>query len=187
MSKLTTSFLGRDCPGVVAVIAGLFGASGCNIEAVTQSILCGEFTAIFLVDAPDEMGPDKLRALLEAGLKKADMDLSVVAREASGTRWNANVKCEPFVVTVDGPDGVGLIGAITRVFARHDVNIETLQAILGQITPGNALFVFEVMAPETTDIGRLRRELALEAKRLGLRASMQHRDIFEAVHRVNNF
>lgn len=187
MSKLTASFLGPDGPGEVSAIARLFGANGCNIEAVTQTMLCGEFTAIFIVDAPDHLDRTSLQALLEKGLKEAEVDLSVTIRPASGIQWGVNLVCEPFVVTVDGPDGVGLIGAMSRVFTRHGVNIEHLTAILGQSEPDKALFVFEVMVPENVDIGRLRRELALEAKNLNLRVSVQHRDIFEAVHRVNSF
>lgn len=187
MHKLTASFLGPDCPGEVAAIAGLFGSNNCNIEAVTQTMLCGEFTAIFIVSAPDDIDAPGLQDLLAAGLVEADVDLSVVVRPASGKRWGEGLNCEPFVVTVDGPDGIGLIGAMSRVFSRHGVNIENLTAILGQIMPDSALFVFEVMVPENVDIGRLRRELALEAHNLNLRVSVQHREIFEAVHRVNSF
>lgn len=186
MSKLTASFLGPDCPGEVSAIAGLLGENGCNIEAVSQAMVSGEFTAIFVVSAPEGVEPGKLQDLLQEGLRKAEVDLSVMVRPATGAAWGEGKTCEPFVVTVDGPDGVGLIGAMSRVFTRHGVNIEHLSAILGQMSPDNALFVFEVMVPEDVDIGRLRRELALEAKKLDLRVSVQHRDIFEAVHRINN-
>lgn len=187
MKRFTASFLGPDRPGVVAAVASLFAENGCNIEAVTQTMLCGEFTAIFIVSADDNYEPSGLEKLLASGLARAGIDLSVTARYATGSEWGEGLACEPFVVTVDGPDGVGLISAMSRVFARHGVNIENLTAILGQIDPGSALFVFEVMVPENVDIGRLRRELALEAKNMNLRVSAQHRDIFEAVHRVNNF
>lgn len=187
MNKFTASFLGPDRPGVVAAIAVLLGAHSCNIEAVTQTAICGEFTAIFIVSAPDELEPESLKRILDQGLAQAEVDLSVVVRKASGVQWGDGIYCEPFVVTVDGPDGIGLIGAMSRVFERHGVNIDNLTAVLGQTEPGAALFVFEVMVPENVDTGRLRRELALEAGKLGLRVSVQHRDIFEAVHRVNNF
>lgn len=187
MAKLTASFLGRDCPGVVAAITGLIGELGCNIQAMSQTMLSGEFAAIFIVSAPAGMDAAALAKELEAGLAKAQVDLSTLVRPAAGIQWGRELACEPFVVTVDGPDGPGLIGAMSRVFARHGVNIENLTAILEHVADGNALFVFEVMVPESVDSGRLRRELALEAKRMGLRVSMQHRDIFEATHRVKAF
>lgn len=187
MPKLTASFLGRDCPGVVAAITSLLGDSGCNIEAMSQTMLSGEFAAIFIVNASDSRSAQGLREFLEEGLKKANVDLSVMVRPAIGSQWGENIPCEPFVITVDGPDGPGLIGAMSKVFARHDVNIVNLSAVLETGQSDNALFVFEVMVPLTVDIGRLRRELTLEGKNLGLRVSAQHSEIFEAVHRVKDF
>lgn len=68
MQKYTASFLGRDCPGVVATVSRLLGETGCNIVEVTQTILSGEFAAIFVVQAPDDRACDALREQLIAGL-----------------------------------------------------------------------------------------------------------------------
>lgn len=187
MQKFSASFLGQDCPGVVAAIATLFGARDCNIEAMTQTMLKGEFAAIFIVSAPDDLACNALREHLVAGLGRDAIDLSVMVRPAIGEKWGDDIVCEPFVIIVDGPDRPGLIGSMSKVFARHGVNIENLAAILSKTADGNAMFVFEVMAPITVDIGRLRRELNLEGRRLGLRVSAQHRNIYEAVHRVKSF
>lgn len=184
-SKLSVSFLGRDCPGVVAAIAGLFGETGCNIEAMSQTMLWGEFVAIFIVDAPVTV--DALRQSLIAGLARQEIDLSVIVRPAIGSQWGENIPCEPFVITVDGPDGPGLIGAFSKILFTHGVNIVNLTAILGEKVEGYAMFVFEAMVPNTVDTGRLRRELALEAKNLGMTVSVQHSRIFEAMHRVSSF
>ena len=185
-TRYSASFLGRDHPGVVAVISRLLEENGCNIAEVTQTILSGEFAAIFVVTAPMP-DAESLRAALAAGLAAADVDLSVLVRPAVSGQWGADFTCEPFVVTADGPDRPGLIAGMSRVFARHGVNIESLKAILGEGGPNRALFVFEVMVPAQVDLGRLRRELACEAQSRELRVSVQHRDIFEAVHRVTSF
>ena len=187
MQKYTASFLGRDCPGVVATVSRLLGESGCNIVEVTQTILSGEFAAIFVVQAPDGGTGEALREQLIAGLAEAEVDLSVLVRPAIEGQWSQGLNCDPFVVTADGPDKPGLIAAMSRVFARHGVNIESLKAILGEGGADRALFVFEVMVPESVDLGRLRRELACEGQTRHLRVSVQHRDIFEAVHRVSSF
>lgn len=187
MRKFTTSFLGRDCPGEVAAVSRLFGDLGCNIEAMSQTMLLGEFAAIFIVSVPDELEIEHLRTYLENGLTKAKVDLSVLVRPAVESQWGDKRVCVPFVVTMDGPDGPGLIGAISTIFARHEVNIENLNAVLDEKNNGHALFVFEVMVPDSVDLGRLRRELNREAQRLNLRVSVQHRRIFEAVHRINTF
>ena len=178
MKKLTISFLGRDCPGIVSAVSQILGQTGCNIIEVTQTILCGEFAAIFIVQAPENVTEESLHTQL---------DLSVLVRPAVEGRWEDSVVSQPFVVTVDGPDRPGLIAAMSRVFARHGVNIDSLKAVLGQDHSNHALFVFEVKVPENADLGRLRRELASEGQAQGLRVSVQHRDIFEAVHRIGSF
>lgn len=187
MQKFSASFLGRDCPGVVAAISRLFGEAECNIEAMSQTMLQGEFAAIFIIAAPEKWQIEDLRGFLATGLERDKVDLSVLLRPAIGAQWGKNLPCQPFVVTVDGPDGPGLIGAMSRVFARHNVNIENLTAMLDVSQHGMAQFVFEVMVPDQVDIGRLRRELRSQAASLGLRASVQHRNIFEAVNRVKSF
>lgn len=187
MPKYSVSFLGLDCPGVVAVVSRLFGESACNIEAMTQTTLCGEFAAIFVVLAPEDLSVDQLRKNLIDGLSRANVDLSVMVRPAIGQQWGEDLELEPFVITIDGPDGPGLIGSMSRVFGRHGVNIENLKAVMGSQGEGQALFIFEVMVPKSADLGRLRRELVHEATRLNLHASIQHRDIFEAVNRVSSF
>lgn len=187
MRDYSISFLGRDCPGIVAAISRLFGERNCNIVAMTQTMLNGEFAAIFIVKAPPGQDLDELREYLEDGLEKCRMDLSVLARPAIGAQWGLDIPCQPFVVVVDGPDGPGLIGSMSAIFGRHEVNIENLTAILGEDRKGQAMFVFEVMVPDNTDLGRLRRELVLEARQKGLRVSVQHRKIFEAVNRINSF
>lgn len=187
MQKYSASFLGRDCPGVVAAVSQLFGEAKCNIEAMSQTMLWGEFAAIFIIAAPDDLPVDKLREFLTKGLADAQVDLSVLVRPAIGAQWGEGIKCQPFVVTLDGPDGPGLIGAMSRIFGRHSVNIENLTAALEEEKNGRAMFVFEVMVPDSVDLGRLRRELICEAQKLNLRVSVQHREIFEAVNRVSSF
>lgn len=187
MKKFSTSFLGRDCPGVVAAISKLFGEIDCNIIAMTQTRLSGEFAAIFVVEAPENQDGESLKEFLTARFAQAEIDLSVLVRPSIEDPWGADIECEPFVATADGPDEPGLIGTVSNVFGRHGVNIENLTAIMGERTLGQALFVFELMVPVGTDLGRLRRELEHEASKVNLRVSVLHRAIYEAVHRLPSF
>lgn len=182
MKKLTASIIGRDRPGVIATVSSAFGDMRCSIVELSQTILAGEFAAIFVVQAPDDLDEDTLRASLETRLERDGMDMSVLLRPSGEGAWGDGRVLEPFVVAADGPDQPGEIAAISRVFGRHGVNADSLKAVLGD--DGHALFVFEISVPEETDLGRLRRELIHEGERCGLRVSMQHRDIFEAMHRV---
>lgn len=187
MQKFTVSFLGRDCPGVVSTVSGLLSEAGCNIVAATQSLLLGEFAGIFMVSVGEGPTQESLQEQLRQGLKKVNMDLSLIVRPTNEEEWGKSIHCEPFVVSADGTDGEGQIAKISRVFTRHGVNVESLRAFLGEGSKNHALFVFEIMVPDSVDLGRLRRELVCEGQALGLRVSVQHRDIFEAVHRIGSF
>lgn len=185
MQKFTASFLGTDRPGVVAGISCILDDAGCNITALSQTILAGEFAAIFIVEAPLGTRSDELFERLTKGLADNEIDLSVIVRPKADCIWHTEEPAEPFVVSVDGPDRSGLIASMSKIFARHGVNIESLNAVLGEGGQGHALFVFEVKVPANVDLGRLSRELQLEAQQMNMRTSVQHRDIFEAIHRVN--
>lgn len=187
MQKLSISFLGKDGPGIVATVSLALSSNHCNITQVTQSILGAEFAAIFIVDAPAGVSVDMLQASIEEDLRKNKHDISVLIRPAASGIWSEKFSVQPYVVTTDGPDGPGLIGAMARVFTRHNINIENLKAILGHGGADHALFVLEVQVPETTDIGRLNREIQSAGREVGLNVSMQHRDIFEAMHRITDF
>ena len=187
MQKFTVSFLGRDCPGVVATVSGLLSESGCNILAATQSLLLGEFAGIFMISVGDGLTPESLQEELRRGVAKVGMDLSLIVRPTNEEEWGKSIHCEPFVVSADGLDGPGQISKISRVFSRHGVNVQSLRAFLGEGGENHALFVFEIMVPDNVDLGRLRRELVCEGQNLGLRVSVQHRDIFEAVNRIGTF
>ncbi len=235
MHSLVISFLGQDCPGIVAAVSSLLGEAHCDIVAVSQTISHGEFAALFTVLAPKACTVPSLRTHMEKGLAARKVDLSVIVRPANTEAWCAKVPSSPFVVTAHGPNSVGLMACLSGVFAKHGVNIENLKAIMqdaesqkmlgmqqaqhhainaisgahsaqnideqSQPSPlpdlhamdnssdhamaNNALFVFEVMVPESTDTALLRHELQEAGKTFSLRVSMQHRDIFEAIHRIS--
>lgn len=187
MQKLSISFLGKDGPGIVATVSQGLSDNNCNILQVTQTILGAEFAAIFIVDAPDELTIDFLQEKLEQALGRDQHDISVLIRQASHGAWSKQVSCQPYVVTTDGTDQPGLISTMARVFARHNINIENLKAVLGHGGEDHALFVFEIEVPENEDIGRLNREIHSAGRSLKLNVSMQHRDIFEAMHRITDF
>ncbi len=185
MQSLVISFLGRDCPGVVAAVSSLFEEAHCDIVMVSQTISNGEFAAIFTVLAPPAVTVQSLHAHLTNGLVDKKIDLSVMVRHAIAQAWGQSLPCSPFVVTAHGPNTTGLMAALSSVFARHNVNIENLKALMDEDGKNNALFVFEVMVPENVDLQLVRQELLVQGEKYSLRISVQHRDIFEAIHRIS--
>ena len=183
MSKIVVSVIGLDCPGVVYTVSSTLSALECNIEEVSQTILKSQFAAIFVANRPEDMDNATIDKILSGAIADKNMHLSVTIRDFEDGCAFKNEETEPFVVTVDGEDRFEIISSISKIFAEHRVNIENLKAIMPE-GEGTALLVFEIALPKTIDLKALRMTLSDRTRELGLRLSMQHRDIFEAVHRV---
>lgn len=194
--NIAVSILGPDCPGVVHLVSATLSGLRCNIEEISQTILKGQFAAIFIADMPDDQTQDSVHSGLVKAIAARDMSLSVIVRPVAGEDGEAPFDggpSEPFVITVDGEDRLDMVSAFTRIFAEHKVNIENMKAVMpdaADLVPAGvpvvrrALLMFEVALPLSLDRSAFRRTLEDKARGMGLRVSMQHRDIFEALHRV---
>ena len=92
---------------------------------------------------------------------------------------------EPFVVTTFGSDRLGLVAGITEVMARFGVNITNLKAVFrGGDDPFSNIMIYEVDVPVDIERQAFRQALQERAEALGIDLSLQHRDVFEAIHRV---
>ena len=185
MKSVVISVIGLDCPGVVYAVSDTLSHLKCNIEAVTQTILQRQFAAIFVVTLPDEVQPEEARQAVAKRVATCGMHMTVTANPFEQASNEPAPESEPFVVTVTGPDRLDIIATISRIFAEHNVNIENLKAILPEQNSESCLLVFEVALPLSVDRSAFRRTLLDKGDDLGLLVSIQHRDIFEALHRVS--
>jgi len=86
------------------------------------------------------------------------------------------------VVTVLGVDRIGIVAAITAVLARHGGNIEDIRmATMGELFTMIALVNLEGLQG---DFNSLQAALAASGSELGVQASLQRREIFDAMHRI---
>ena len=188
MSKIAVSILGIDCPGVVYLVSSTLAAMKCNIEEISQTILKGQFAAIFIAERPEELTEDAIHSKLVKAIDARDMSLSVIVRPLDEKAVYQGEEAEPFVITVDGIDSLNVVASFTHIFAESHVNIENMKALMSENSDGKqcALQVFEIALPNSIDRTALRRTLEAKGRDMGLRVSMQHRDIFEAMHRVSS-
>jgi len=184
MEKVVISVLGRDRPGIVAAVSGILFDLACNIESVSQTILQGEFAGIFIASMPSGISREDLGKRLDEGLRPLGLNVLLKPLEAAPDTGPA-LPSEPFVITTTGPDRLGLVASVTAVLARFGVNITNLKAVFkGGDLPSRNVMIYEVDIPAGIDQLAFRRTLREKAEELGLDLSLQHRDIFEAVHRI---
>jgi len=184
MTKVVISVLGTDRPGIVATVSRILFENSCNIEDVTQTVLQTEFTSIFIASILEGLEPEELLARLQRGVKSLGLHVMVKPLETTAEP-HAPTASEPFVVTTVGPDRLGLVSGITEVMARFGGNITSLRAAFrGGDDPNQNTMIYEVDVPADTDQKAFRQALRQRATELGLDLSLQHRDIFEGIHRV---
>jgi glycine cleavage system transcriptional repressor len=184
MNKAILSFLGRDRPGIVAAVSRALTDRNCNIENVSQTMLQNEFAGIFIVTMPPGMSSADLHREMSSRLEPLGMHIYTKPCEGGEDDCEPE-NSEPFVITTKGPDRKGLVAGIAEVIARHGVNITNLQAVFkGGNDPGDNIMIYEVDLPATFDRRAFTRDLRARADALHLEISIQHRNIFEAIHRI---
>ena len=183
MKKIIVSVLGYDRPGIIAAVSRILFENRCNIEDVSQTILQTEFAGIFVASVPDELSEESLVESLKQSLTPMGLSVLLKPMEARG-EWSSP-ESEPFVITTLGPDRLGLVAGITGLLARFSVNIAGLKAVFrGGDNPRANVMIYEVDIPVTIDQHVFREALQERGRELGLEVSVQHRDVFEAIHRV---
>jgi len=183
MSKTVVFVLGPDRPGIIATVAQTLYEQGCNLEDVSQTCLQRQFVGIFVV-ASD--GQDRGEGLLRALRGRLDPSgLSVHLRSVPAAGVPPESAGEPFVITTVGPDRPGLVAGISGLLARYNANITNLKAVPRGAGAGQEYVTFyEVDVPAGTDRQAFRAALRERARELGLDVNLQHREIFEQVHRI---
>lgn len=172
--------IGPDRPGIIAAVAQALFERGCNLEDVSQTSLQGQFVGIFVVVAAGE-GANELLAALRARLDPAG--LAVLVRPVAGSA--SAPAAEPHVITTVGPDRPGLVAGIAGLLADYGANITNLKALpRGAGAAQEYVTFYEVDLPLGIDRQGFRAALRERARSLGLEVNLQHRAIFEQVHRI---
>jgi len=182
MNKIAVFVMGPDRPGIIASVAGTLFKQGCNLEDVSQTILQTIFVGIFIGSLQDGHSPDSVLAALRK--EAAPMGLAVHLDHMSASLPDSSA-AESFVVTTIGPDRPGLVAGISELLASYSVNITNLKAVFrGGNDPNRNVMIYEIDIPDSLDQDAFRNALYARAQALGLDISLQHREIFEQIHRV---
>jgi len=181
VNRIVISVIGRDCPGVVYAITSALAKEKCNVEQLSQTILKGQFASIVIISAPEGVTEEQVQRVVSLSLEARNMDLTVSARYFETETFDSGEDTEPFVVTVNGSDQAEIIAMFSGIFAEQKVNIENLKALR---TNDECVLVFEVALPMSINCNAFRQMLQAKARSVGLSISIQHENIFEAIHRV---
>lgn len=86
------------------------------------------------------------------------------------------------IVTVLGPDRVGIIAGVAQVLAANNINIlDISQTILQEFL---AMVMVADMSGSRVDLLTLKEKLAEKGREIGVRIDAQHEDAFKFMHRI---
>lgn len=86
------------------------------------------------------------------------------------------------IVTVLGPDRVGIIAGVAQVLASNNINIlDISQTILQEFL---VMVMIADMSESTMDMVTLKENLAEKGREIGVRIDAQHEDVFKFMHRI---
>jgi len=86
------------------------------------------------------------------------------------------------IVSVIGPDRVGIIAGVTGIMAENNVNIlDISQTIMQEFL---VMVLIGDMGKSTTDLLELKDRLNSKGTELGIRIDAQHEDAFKFMHRL---
>ncbi|MDR2455953.1 MAG: amino acid-binding protein [Deltaproteobacteria bacterium] len=186
MNQALVTIIGRDRPGIVHQVSQVLASQGCHILGLSQTTLLGQFTGTFSAKGPESLSLERLSEVLGQSLEGSSLS-HWIAPPAEGYGQEA-APSEPYVITLRGPDRLDLIPEVTKTVASFEANIDNLRAVAvtaGQDEEASPLvLVLEITVPVTVKQNVFRQALSLTAEELGIEISLQHRDIFEAIHRV---
>ena len=184
MNKVIISIVGHDRSGIIAAVSKVLFEQNCNIENVSQSTLQFLFAGIFIATAPADLPVESLHKSLTAEIAPLGLDVHITLLEPAAVPPLPS-QDEAYIIITKGPDRKGLVAGISEVIARFEGNITNLQAVFkGGDDPGDNIMIYEVDVPPRIDQQSLYRELNKRAKELNLEIDIQHRNIFEAIHRI---
>ena len=133
-TSLVLTLIGDDRPGLVEQLSDRILATGANWEESRMARLAGKFAGLLRVSVEPERADalaEALRTLDSGGLRV------VVERSADSDAGESKV----IRLEVVGNDRPGIVRDISRVLARHQVNIEELETdVTSAPMSGEALF-----------------------------------------------
>lgn len=185
MEKFVLSVIGKDKPGILSCISTILFQYGCNIQDVSQTILQTEFASIFIVHNPGGHVLEEIARTLNQTLESMGLSAHLRPMASHEIDSPASANHEPFVITTQGPDQPGTISAVTTAMACLHCNVVHFRAITThEEDQDTMIMIFEVDVPRAVDHRSLRKRMQEVGAGWGLDVSVQHREIFETIHRI---
>lgn len=124
--QFVVSMVGLDRPGLIGAVTTALANAGDNIDHCRSTVLCGYMTTILVVRSQPGTTEDDLQKRLDIATE--DLGLKPRVWPAVESTVLTASRGKPYVISMFGPDRVGLVSGITQILAHHNVNISSIDA-----------------------------------------------------------
>lgn len=174
------SVIGEDQVGLVSEVTQFLFRKGLNIIDIEQTVIHSQFTMVLLIQPlQPRFQPDRLRAHLSRLAKRRTMSITMTPlHEFKGLRLAEEKR--PYVLTLLGPDQVGVVAAFSSTLAKHHCNIERIK----MIARGEFLAMEMWVDLREANFTLLREALSKVAKKVGMDVIAQPEHVFKKRKKV---
>ena len=155
-TSIVLTVVSEDRPGIVEILSELLTEHGGNWAESSMLSMAGQFAGILLARVPDRQA----EAFLE-GLAALESDgMQIVARRSDSAPKSAPGR--EFTLDLVGQDHPGIMHDITRVLARHRINVKELETHCQSASmSGESLFLAHacLLIPADTSVEDLQEDL----------------------------
>jgi glycine cleavage system transcriptional repressor len=181
MAKNTAvlTVVGKDRPGIIAKVTEVLYRSGCNLHDMSMTILEQELAMMVIVSLD---GAKKKAIESRLNGLSGEMPLTFFWKDlktsgAAKTASKANLSC---LVTAIGKDRTGIVYEVSRLMARHGLNITDLNSrVLGSGTNALYAMMLEVDIPKKFSLKKLSTHLHALARKLRIEIQVKPVERFE--------
>jgi glycine cleavage system transcriptional repressor len=177
--RYVMSILVSDRVGILRDITSAVTDAGGNIDGISQTVVSGFFTVILTASFAGEQDVVALRQSIEGNFKAGEV-VVVVRPHREGTPEVVSGG-RRYMLTLMGTDRPGVLKTVTGFLADRGINIEDWDM---QLFPEHVTHVAELRLPPELDLCCVGDELQQVVGELGLRATIQHENLFRATSEI---
>ena len=120
-TSIVLTVVSEDHPGIVETLSELLAEHGGNWTESSMLSMAGQFAGILLASVPDQQA----EAFVEGLARLESEGMQIVAKRSISAPGPAAER--EFTLDLVGQDRPGIVHDITRILAKHQVNVQELE------------------------------------------------------------